>query len=304
MKIILAGGTGFIGKALIQTLVGEGHRVVILTRHAGKMKWMNKRFVTEIIWDGKHLGDWAKEFDGVDAVINLAGESIAAKRWSAAQKKHIIDSRISSTKAIVDAIRQANHKPSVLINASAVGYYGNVENGDVTESSPKGSGFLSDTCDQWEKEAREAEVLGVRVVILRFGVVLGEGGGALSKMIPPFKMFIGGPLGSGRQWFPWVHREDVTGVIHFALINTKLSGPVNVTAPDSVNMKQFCKQLGKAMGRPSWAPVPAFALKLMLGEMSEMLLTGQKAVPKKLSENGYSFYYPSLEEALKKLRSL
>ena len=304
MKIILTGGTGFVGKALIPHLVEAGHRVVLLTRHSGKMTWMNKRFVTEAHWDGKHLGDWAKEIDGADAVINLAGESIAAKRWAVAHKKHILDSRVNATKAIVDAIRQANQKPSVLINASAVGFYGNVENGDVTESSPKGTGFLSDTCDAWEKEARAAESLGVRVVILRLGVVLGEGGGALSKMIPPFKMFIGGPLGSGRQWFPWVHREDVAGVINFSLTHLKLSGPVNVTVPDPVNMKQFCTELGKAMHRPSWAPVPAFVLKLMLGEMSEMLLTGQKAVPKKLGECGYLFHYSSLEEALKGVGSL
>lgn len=304
MNIVLTGGTGFIGKALIPRLVEAGHRVCLLTRHSGKINWMNKRYVTAAHWDGQHPGEWEKCIDGADAVINLAGESIANKRWSAMQKKHIIESRINATKAIVEAIRKAQNKPAVLINASAVGFYGNVENGDVTESSPKGSGFLADTCDQWEREAHAAESLGIRVVILRFGIVLGEGGGALSKMILPFKMFIGGPLGSGRQWFPWVHREDVTGVINFSLSNENLSGVVNVTAPDPVDMNQFCAQLGKAMHRPSWAPVPAFALKLMLGEMSEMLLTGQKAVPKKLAETGYLFQYSSLEKALKGISSL
>jgi uncharacterized protein (TIGR01777 family) len=243
-------------------------------------------------------GPWVEKLEGADAVINLAGESIAAKRWTAAQKELIVNSRLDATKVLVDAIGRVSAKPSVLVNASAVGYYGNVESGDVTEDHAKGTGFLADTCVRWEAEANRAKTLGGRVVIIRIGIVLEKGGGALSKMIPPFQMFLGGPLGSGRQWFPWVHREDVIGAILFALQNPNLSGPVNAVSPNPVTMKEFCKALGRAMHRPSSAPVPAFMVKLLLGEMSEMLLTGQRAVPKKLQDAGYRFRYPELDNAL------
>ncbi len=295
MKVLLTGGTGFIGRAVLQKLIEAGHKVTLLTRHPGSLQWLNKNYVTVIHWDGKKPGDWA---DGADSVINLAGESIAAKRWSAAQKKKIADSRIHATEAVVDAIKRSQRKPSILINASAVGFYGDVPDGDVNESSPKGRGFLSDTCELWEKTALQAQAFGVRVVLMRFGVVLGEGGGALTKIVPPFQMFIGGPVGSGSQWFPWVHRDDAAGAVIFALGNQNLSGPVNITSPESVNMKQFSAALGSAMNRPSWAPVPAFAIRLMLGEMADMLLTGQKAVPKKLTDAGFKFSYPKLDEAL------
>ncbi|MBI4971085.1 MAG: TIGR01777 family protein [Candidatus Omnitrophica bacterium] len=298
MNIVLAGGSGFVGKALVIKLVEEGYKIILLTRNPEKLKWLNKNFVTAVAWDGKCVDEWAKYVDSADAVINLSGESIAAKRWSQPQKKKILESRINATRAIVDAIRSAGKKPPVFMNASAVGYYGNVENGDVIESNTKGSGFLADVCEAWENEARAAESLGVRVVMFRLGVVLGEGGGALAKMIPSFKLFIGGPLGSGMQWFPWVHRDDVSRAICFALKNQKLSGPINMTAPEAVTMKQFCAVLGKSLNRPSWAPVPAFILKVLLGEMSEMFLTGQKAIPRKLVESGYQFSHPQLDEAL------
>lgn len=298
MKVIVTGGTGFIGRAVLQKLIEDGHRVVLLTRHPDHVQWFNKNFVRPVAWNGKTQGDWSQEVDGADAVINLAGEPLVAKRWTKSVKEHIISSRVNATRAIVEAIRKAEHKPSVLINANAVGFYGNVPDGEVTESSPKGSGFLSDTCEIWEKEARAAEALGVRLVICRIGIVLEKDGGALTKMVPPFQMFIGGPIGSGRQWFPWVHRDDVAGAMIFALDNSRVKGVINVTAPDSVTMGQFCVALGKALKRPCWAPVPAVALKLLLGEMSGMLLEGQKAIPKKLEQAGYLFIYPKLDEAL------
>ncbi len=298
MKIVLTGGSGFIGKRLIEKLVSAQHNIVLLSRNPSSVNMSIWYTVAVKQWDGKNPGDWAADVDGADAVMNFAGEPIAAKRWTTAQKEKIINSRVDATRAIVDAIKQAKRKPSVLINASAVGYYGSVENDEVTEAYKRGDGFLPIVCDKWETEARTAGNLGVRVVLLRMGVVVGEGGGALEKMALPFRMFVGGPVGSGKQWFPWVHRDDVVNIVLFALENSRLSGPVNVAAPESVTMRQFCDALGKAMHRPSWAPVPSFVLRLALGEMAEMLLTGQRVVPSKLRLNGYSFRFPKLDGAL------
>ncbi|MBI4547049.1 MAG: TIGR01777 family protein [Ignavibacteriae bacterium] len=299
MNIIITGGTGFIGKVLVARLQKEQHRIVVLTRNPEAARTSIGNIVEFVQWDGKTVGAWAQHVDGADAVINLAGESIGARRWSERQKQRIIESRLIATKAVVTAISQAKKKPSVLINASAVGYYGNVESGDVTESHPKGSGFLADLAERWEAEARAAETHGARVVLLRFGVILEKDGGALQRMLIPFKLFAGGWLGSGRQWFPWIHRDDVVEAILFALKNQSLSGPVNVSAPEAVMMKEFCLALGKAMHRPCWAPVPSFVLKTALGEMASMLLDGQRMVPKKLLDAGYSFRYSELADALK-----
>jgi hypothetical protein len=250
------------------------------------------------LWDGKTSGSWESLVDGADAVINFAGESLDAKRWSRTQKERIIDSRVSSTSALVKAMQNAKSKPAVLVSASGVGYYGSVEENEVTEEFPRGSDFLSETTDHWEKAARGAEALGVRTVILRIAVVLGDNGGALRKMLIPFRMFVGGVLGSGRQWFPWIHRDDLVGVVMFALTNAWISGTINVVAPESVTMKDFCTTLGRVLHRPSWAPVPSFVLKAVLGEMSDMVLTGQRAVPKALEHYGYRFKFPQLESAL------
>ena len=211
----------------------------------------------------------------------------------------IVNSRVDATRALVEAIEKAKRKPRVLINASAVGYYGNIPEGDVTEAHPMGEGFLASTCCQWEKESVVAEKMGVRTVLLRLGIVLEKDGGVLRKMIPLFKIFAGGYFGSGRQWFPWIHRDDVVGIILFALDNGAISGPTNATAPRPVTMRDFCHELGKVLKRPSWIPVPGFALKLMLGEMSSMLLGGQKAIPIKLLDNHYSFKFAKLEDALR-----
>jgi len=298
MKIILTGGTGFIGQAVLNHLLEYGHHVVLLTRHPNPAKPLGKTLVIEQ-WDAATAGSWVKHLEGADAVINLAGESIAAKRWTAEQKNKIISSRINAAQAIINGMKGVNVKPSVLINASAIGFYGNVPEGEVNESSPMGKGFLAETCGQWEQSVKGAEPLGVRTVLLRFGVVLEQGGGALSKILPPFQFFAGGPLGSGKQWFSWIHREDIVGAIFFALGNPSLNGAVNVTAPEAATMGKFCKTLGKVMGRPSWAPVPAFALRLLLGEMADMLLEGQRVVPEKLLKAGYIFRYPELEPALR-----
>lgn len=295
MKIVIAGGTGFIGKLLVSRLKIRGHEIILLSRSVQPSTDSALRCCP---WDARTLGAWADELEAADAVINLAGAALAGKRWGRRQKEVILGSRIQATRAIVQAIEKSECKPKVLINASAVGYYGDVPEGDVTETSPKGKGFLAETCDQWEKEARVAEKSGVRTVLLRTGIVLGKGGGALSKMIPLFQFFAGGPLGSGRQWVPWIHQEDVVGALLFALENNAISGPVNTTAPNPLIMSDFCHELGKVLNRPSWVQVPAFVLKLVLGEMSEMLLGGQKAMPQKLLEHHYSFRFSDLYAVL------
>ncbi len=299
MKIVVAGGSGFLGKALLKKLIEANHSVALLSRNPRAAQSNVPSSVQVEQWDAKSVGNWAQRIDGADAVINLTGESIGGKRWTAKQKEMILSSRIDSTRAVVEAIRQATLKPKLLINQSAVGYYGNVEVGNVTEDHPRGTDFLGEVASRWEVEARKAESLGVRVVTPRTGIVLDKNGGALQKLLLPFNLFIGGPLGSGRQWFPWIHLEDEINAFLFALENPKLSGPVNLAAPESVTMKQFCTALGKAMHRPSWAPVPGFVLKILLGEMAgPLLLGGQKVVPEKLSEAGYKFRFPKLEEAL------
>jgi uncharacterized protein (TIGR01777 family) len=298
MTILVAGGTGFIGHPLVRQLPVEGHNVILLSRHPQLVRNLDSKVFHVLEWDGKTIRPWVDRLENVDGIVNLAGESIGAKRWTEARKAVLLTSRAEPTRALVSGIKMMKKRPSVLVNASAVGYYGDVENEDVTESHPAGSDFLASLCKQWEVEAQRAEEVGVRVVRLRFGVVLGKGGGALEKMIIPFRFFVGGPLGSGRQWFPWVHRDDVAGAIIFSLQNPSISGPVNVSAPNLVTMREFSQTLGKVMHRPSWARVPAFVLRIVLGEMAGTVLTGQRAVSAKLEDAGYVFRYPRLDDAL------
>jgi uncharacterized protein (TIGR01777 family) len=295
MRLVIAGATGFIGSALCARLVEEGHALVLLTRRPQHGVTPEK---TWLAWTPGEAGDWERSLDGADGVVNLAGEPIAGKRWSAAQKERLRVSRIETTRSLVAAIAKARQKPGVLVNASAVGYYGPRGDEIVTEEAAPGNDFLGALCRQWEEEARKAEPLGLRVARLRTGIVLGRGGGALAKMAPPFKFFAGGPLGSGTQWMPWIHLEDEVGLILHLLQRADANGPVNGTAPNPVRMKEFCQALGAVMGRPCWAPVPAFALRLALGEMAEMLLTGQRAVPAAAERLGYRFRYPDLRGAL------
>jgi len=297
-KVILSGGTGFIGQALIPKLLKADYTVVLLTRGMHSAPEISHSSLHVEQWDGRTLGRWAKHLEGAGAVINLAGESIGAKRWTQARKRLLLGSRLDSTKVITSAIAKATNKPSVLVNASAVGYYGNVDNDDVPESYPHGNDFLASLCVEWEQQALTAQKLGVRVALLRNGVVLGKNGGALKKMLLPFKMLVGGPLGSGRQWFSWIHLDDVVDIILFILEKKNISGPVNVASPNPVTMKQFCEALGKAMKRPCWAQVPALMLQTVLGEMSQVILTGQRVLPKKLVDAGYKFRYSDMDRAL------
>ncbi|KAB2880223.1 TIGR01777 family protein [bacterium] len=302
MKIVLAGATGFIGQKLIDKLLADEHKIVILTRNPNKARNTFGSSVNAIKWDAHSTGDWCNAINGSGAVINLAGESLAASRWNESQKQLLRDSRINATRVIVQAIEGSSDRPSVLVNASAVGYYGDVPDDTVTEKYPASNDFLGILSKQWEDEAHQADRLGVRVVCLRIGIVLGGGGGALEKMILPFKFFIGGPLGSGKQWFPWIHRDDVIDSIRFVLMNEKITGAVNLTAPSPVTMNDFCKTLGRVMGRPSIMRVPGFVLKLAVGEFAQFLLAGQKAVPDKLLKNKYQFLYSDLEKALRNIR--
>jgi len=297
MKLVVTGATGFIGTVLCSRLLEKGHTLTLLTRSTPRdASTQSKRWLH---WTPDTAGEWEKTVDGVDGIINLSGEPIAAKRWTPQQKHRIVKSRLDTTRGLVEAIAKAQQKPKFLINSSAIGYYGPRGDEPITEEAQSGTGFLAETTRDWENEASRAESLGLRVVYLRTGIVLGPNGGALEKMLPPFKFFVGGPIGSGKQWMSWIHVDDEVGLILHLADHAQAAGPVNATAPNPVTMKEFCQRLGKVIGRPSWAPVPGFALRLLLGEMADMLLTGQRVIPAAAQRFGYQFRYPNLEEALR-----
>ncbi len=299
MNLVITGASGFIGSALAEQLGNDGHALILLSRTPPTAKILaKKRWLT---WQPGVAGEWEKLIDGADGIVHLAGEPIAGKRWSASQKERLRTSRMETTRALVDALRKAKVKPKFLISSSAVGYYGPRGNEAVTEESAPGNGFLAQLCVNWEAEANKAKEFGVRVALLRTGIVLGKGSGALSKMMPPFKLFVGGSLGSGRQWFPWIHLSDEVGLIRFLIDNDEARGAFNGTAPNPVTMDEFCKALGKVLHRPAWAPVPAPLLSLLLGEMAQMLLTGQRAVPQAALRLGYRFKFPNVLQALESL---
>jgi uncharacterized protein len=301
IRVVIAGGSGLIGRKLIEALLSAQHETIVLSRSPERAGMIFPSAAVQF-WDGKTSDGITHILEGTDAVINLSGESIAARRWTRVQKERILSSRIQSTQALLGAIKQTKRKPSVLLNASAVGYYGNVPDGGVTESSSKGEGYLADVCDRWEAEALKAQELGVRTVLLRTGIVLDKKAGTLQKLLLPFRFFIGGPLGSGAQWFPWIHLQDEVRAILFALENEQLSGPLNLAAPGSVRVSEFCGALGKIIRRPSWIHAPASMLKLALGEMAEpLVLHGQRVMPEKLVDAGFKFDYPVLEDALRDL---
>lgn len=301
MKIILAGATGFIGRAVVRQLAGRGDAVTVLSRRGAVRPGTFPEGVRIVQWDGKRQGSWSRDLDGADAVVNLSGEAIGGGRWTPERKVLLLRSRVDPTNALVLACRAAVHKPSVFVNVSAVGYYQPTGDAPVTESDPAGTGFLPEVSRQWEDAARGVEGSGTRLVLPRMGIVLGPGGGALERMLLPFRLFIGGPLGSGRQWFPWVHRDDVIGTLLFALDTPGLSGPVNVVAPEPVTMSAFAKELGSVLHRPSWLPVPAFVLRALLGELSILILGGRPVIPSRLLEHGYRFTHPRLGPALRSI---
>ena len=297
MKIAIAGATGFVGSRLVEQLQAQGHQVIILTRSPQQAS--NRFGQAQIVgYNPLKSGEWQQSISGCDAVINLAGEPIAEKRWTPAQKRSILDSRQLGTQKIVEAIDLATIKPQVLINASAIGYYGTSETSKFDETSPAGTDFLAEVCAAWETAAQAVTANGTRVVILRLGIVLGENGGVLGKMLAPFSAFVGGPIGSGNQWFSWIHRDDVVKLIIAALNDTKMQGVYNATAPNPTTMTEFAQTLGTVMNRPSWLPVPNFALEAMLGEGAIVVLQGQQVVPTRTLAQGFNFQYSTLKPAL------
>jgi uncharacterized protein (TIGR01777 family) len=297
MKIVIAGGTGFLGRPLAGALAAERHDVVVLSRAPIQSRG-GVRFVA---WtpDGG-AGPFGAEIDGAGAIVNLAGEPIAGRRWSADQKRQILDSRVNATRSLVEAIRRAANPPGVLVSGSAVGYYGALENQVATEDTPAGSDFLARISVQWEDEAQRAASDRTRVVCLRTGLVLERDGGALPEMLPPFKLFAGGPVGSGRQYWPWIHRDDWIRLVRWVIDAGAVSGPVNGTAPNPVTSREFARALGRALRRPSFLPAPAFALRLLLGEMADaLLLSGQRAIPATAQRLGFTFRYATVDDALR-----
>lgn len=296
MRLVLTGASGFIGSALSARLLQAGHSLVLLTHgsppnaSAPGRRWIH--------WTPGSIGEWAKYLDGADGIVNLAGTSFAGRKWSYNQQRRLQQSRFDSTRSLVLACSRAKQRPKFLINASAVGYYGPRQDELLSEDAPAGNDFLANLCLGWEAEAIGAEALGLRVIRLRSGVVLGANGGALSKMAEPFKWFAGGYLGSGQQWLSWIHLDDEVNLILHLIENSSIAGPVNATAPNPARNKEFNQTLGAVLHRPCWAPVPAFALRLALGKMAEMLLTGQRVIPSAALKSGFQFRYPHLKDAL------
>ncbi len=302
MKIAVTGATGFVGSKLVARLVDESHDVKVLTRSIEKArkvfvapKFKNLEYVA---YKPTESGDWQAAISGCDGVINLAGEPIS-ERWSAERKRRIIDSRQVGTQKLVEAIKNAEQKPSVLVSGSAIGFYGTSESAEFLETSePAENDFLSKVCQGWEAAARKAKDYGVRVAIIRTGIVLGNGG-AIAKMLPPFKLYAGGPIGSGRQWFSWIHIDDLVNLFMKALLDPSMQGVYNGTAPNPLRMKDFCQTLGEVLDRPSWLPVPDFAIEALLGDGAVVVLKGQQVLPERTQASGFSFDYDDAKEAIK-----
>jgi uncharacterized protein len=306
MSIVIAGGTGFLGRALADALVGAGREVVVLSRRdaegPGEPVSRGGKAVRRVRWtpDGS-TGAWASVLDGADAVVNLAGESIAAGRWTEARKRSILESRLLATRSLVAAMAAARRTPAILVSSSAQGYYGDRGDEALTEESGAGADFMADVCVRWEAEARKAAGL-ARVVLLRTGLVLSASEGALPRMLLPFKLFGGGPLGSGRQYVSWIHWRDWVGVAAWLSQGAGTDGPLNLSTPSPVRNSEFSAALGRVLHRPSWLAAPAFAIRAAVGEMADALLfTSIRMVPRRLIDLGYRFEFPELEAALKDL---
>ena len=305
MKVVIAGGTGFLGSPLSWAWAEEGHDVSVLTRSlpAGQAQHESgtgKPGITRVGWtaDGTS-GQLAPEIAGATAVINLAGESIDGGRWTAARKQALRDSRLLATRSLATAIAESTEPPATFISGSAVGYYGDRGAEPLTEDSSPGTDFLARLCVDWEAEAQRAARRGVRIVTLRTGLVLEKSDGVLKRMMLPFRFFAGGPLGSGRQYMPWVHRHDWVEMVRWIVETPAVDGPVNVTAPHPVTNKEFAHALGRALRRPALLPAPAFAMKIALGEMATAALAGQRALPAKAQRHGYHFRYPEIDIAFR-----
>jgi uncharacterized protein len=300
MRIAITGGTGLVGTALSDSLRADGHDLFILTRNPENGY---QKGVTYVKWLTQDANP-ANELDAIDVFINLAGESINSGRWTDKRKAQILNSRVHATNEAISIIKQLTQKPKLLINASAIGFYGTSMEKSFSEATDKaGEDFLAQTVKRWESATIEAQELGVRTVFARFGVILDKKDGALPRIALPYRMFAGGTVGSGNQWLSWIHIDDLVRGLRHLIENREISGPVNFCVPEAVTMKTFGKTLGSVLNRPHWIPVPSLALRLLLGEMSMLVLEGQKVVPQKLMESGFTFTYPTLREALHNIYS-
>jgi hypothetical protein len=300
MKVAITGATGFVGTRLVDRLQAEGHQIVVLTRNPSTAVNRFSNPVELVAYNPMESGAWQAAIAGCDGVVNLAGEPIAEHRWTPERKQALMNSRKITTQKVVEAICQANPKPTVLVNASAIGYYGTSETATFDESSESGNDFLAEICRAWEAEASKVKQCGTRLVILRTGIVLGMGG-ALERMLTPFRMFAGGPIGTGRQWFSWIHREDLVNLILRALTRAEMEGVYNATAPNPVRMEELTTTLGDVMNRPSWLPVPGFALEALLGDGAIVVLEGQQVLPKRTIADGFEYQYSMVKAALQEI---
>ena len=301
MKVAVTGATGFVGSRLVARLQQAGEQILVLTRNPARAERLFPADVfpgvTISAYQPLQSGDWQSQIAGCDGVVNLAGAPIAESRWTPERKQEILESRTVGTQKIVEAIAQASVKPTVLVNSSAIGYYGTSETAAFDETSPAGTDFLAQVCRDWEAEAEKVKAYGTRLVILRTGVVVGQGG-AVAKMLLPFQLFAGGTLGTGQQWFSWIHLDDLVSLIVQALHQPSLEGVLNATAPQPVKMAELCRALGEVLNRPSWLPVPAFALEALLGDAAKVVLEGQRVLPKRTQAAGFTFQYSSIKPAL------
>jgi uncharacterized protein (TIGR01777 family) len=297
MRVLIAGGTGLLGRAFTARLLHSGHQVWVLSRSPQSARV--PAGATVVKWDARTPRGWQELVGQVDAVANLAGENLGAGLWTASRKKRILESRVHAGQAIVAACEQAVRRPRVLLQASAVGYYGPTADQLLDETSPPGTDFLAQVCVAWEGATQPVEALGVRRVIIRTGLVLTPEGGFLPPVLLQFRLFAGGPIGNGMQWWPWIHLQDQLAAMEFLLLHETASGAYNLCAPNPVRMKDFGRELARALRRPYWLPAPAFVLRLLLGEMSLLVVGGQRVVPKRLLEAGYRFQFEQLGLALK-----
>jgi len=300
-RIIITGATGMIGKKLVNVLINRGDEVIIFSRDAKKAKLIFPKAKECVEWDYRKPELWKSKLENSDAVVHLAGINLFSKRWSEGFKREVIESRETSTQNLVGSIKSCTHKPEIFISASGIGYYGDCSDRILDEKSPKGSDFLADVCKVWERESQKAGEYGVRNVQIRTGLVLSTEDGALKQMLPPFKCFIGGPLGNGKQWASWLHIDDIVGIYLHAIDCKELIGAVNAASPNPIKMKEFAKTLGRVLKRPSFFSVPKFVLKIVVGEAAEVVTASQRIDIKKLLNSGYHFKFTELDKAFEDL---
>lgn len=300
MRVIVTGGTGLIGRILVDQLASDGHEVIVLSRNPGHAKSYSQ-VVRLVEWDARTPQGWSEWVDGAEVVVNLAGAGLADWLWTKSRKQILHDSRVQAGHAVAEAVAMAEHKPKVVIQASAVGYYGPRGDEPIKEDHSPGDDFLADLCRRWEDSSRSVEEHGVRRAIIRTGLVLSQKGGVLPRLLLPIRLFLGGRIGSGKQYYSWIHLEDEVRAIRHLVEDETARGPFNLTAPNPLPNSMFIETICRALGRPAWLPLPEFVLRLLVGDMATVLVDGQRAVPTRLQKTGFEFSYPTLENAMKEL---